>query len=177
MTRFDVTFRDYTAPSGWKLSTALHRLDVSTEPFDHINNSGADGYSHARVLAINPEPLLWKVPIIAAHELAHIVLGHTAFVLAVEQLRATEPAAEVTLPLARFELEAHTVARAVTLGMGLDESELQTGLVRHYIDRLERQCEPLGDSDGIRLAWATISILEAGEAPVVADAPRAERVW
>lgn len=171
MTRFDVTFRDYTAPGGWKLSTALHRLDVSTEPFDHVGNAGADGYSHARVLAIHPEPKLWSVPIIAAHELAHIVLGHTAFVLAVRSVEA-----EVPLPLARFELEAHTVARAVTLGMGLDEAELQSGLMRHYIDRLGRQCEPLSDSDGIRLAWASISILEAGEAPVVADAPRAERV-
>lgn len=173
MTRFDATFRDYIAPNGWRLSTALECLDVTTEAFDHVNNAGADGYSHARVLAVNPEPKLWNVPIIVAHELAHIVLGHTTFVLSAVELR--QQGINVEVPLARFELEAHTVARAVSCGLGLSERERQGSLVRHYIDGFARQCEPLSDADAIRLAWATVNILEAGEGrlqTIAVDAPR-----
>lgn len=159
MTRFDVTFRDYTAPTGWTLSRALEVLDVRTEEFNYKKNEGADGYSYARTLSIRPDPRLWSVPVIAAHELAHIVLGHTAYVLTVENMGLPSK----VIPFNHFELEAHAVARAVTLGLGISPAERQDNLVQRYIDLL---IETVGDLDeyGVRrLSEATLTILEAGE--------------
>lgn len=158
MTRFDVTFRDYIAPSGWRLSTALEVLDITTEAFDHANNAEADGYSHNRVLAINPQARLWTVPIIAAHELAHIVLGHTELVASVQSSKVPK----WVIPFAQFELEAHSVAKAVSFGLDLSDGERQTDLVQQYIDNLTEVAPPLRDNDAVRLARATLSILQAG---------------
>lgn len=160
-TRFDVTFRDYVAPTGWTLSRALEALDISTERFDYRANDGADGYSHDRVLAIRPEPKLWTVPIIAAHELAHIVLGHTAFVVSVRELGL--PSEEI--PLAQFEMEAHRVARAVAFGLELTPEEFNRELVEHYITAAQNHAEPISDECAIRLARATLDILKAGRVP------------
>jgi hypothetical protein len=159
MTRFHATFTDHITPSGWKLSRALRRLDVRTEPFDHENNKGADGYSYDRVLAISPRPRMWSPPIIAAHELAHIVLGHTAHVRSV-----TELALPLTsIPFARFEREAHMVAKAVGYGMELDQDDFKLDLVQKYIDHVSNDENAALDSrSAVRLARATLTILDAG---------------
>ena len=164
MTHFHATFRDYTAPTGWRLSNALKALNVTTEPFDHIRNKGADGYSYDRVLAINPEPGIWSVPIIAAHELAHIVLGHTEFVSTLE-VNKIGPWA---IPHAQFELEAHTVAKAVAFGLELSAEDFPRHLVDRYIDSCKSDAPPLTNRDAVRLCRAVLDILAAG-APVIID--------
>ena len=158
MTRFDITFRDYTAPTGWRLSTALEVLDVTTETFDHERNAGADGYSYERVLAINPTPELWSVPVIAVHELAHIVLGHTEFVIQVQELGLPHE----LIPVAQFELEAHTVAQAVGYGLNLSEIEFPVPLMERYITSIKKSGAHLSTGDAVRLARAALTILAAG---------------
>ena len=158
MTRFDVTFRDYVAPSGWKLSRAMRRLDVRSEPFNYVTNNGADGYSHGRTLSIRPDPKLWTVPVIAGHELAHIVLGHTKFVTSVQELGLPY----ATIPLVRFEVEAHMVAKAVAYGLGLAPEDFDEHLVQQYIDtHIEAAGRP-DDTVALRLANAVLTILDAG---------------
>lgn len=159
MTRFDVTFRDYVAPSGWKLSRAMRRLNVGSEPFNYERNGGADGYSYERVLSIRPEPKLWTVPVIAAHELAHIVLGHTHYAQTVTELGL--PTTEI--PFIRFEVEAHIVAKAVAYGLGVDPAEFQADLVQKYIDAHTRAAGRPDDEAVTRLANAVLTILDAGE--------------
>jgi hypothetical protein len=161
MTRFHATFTDYVAPSGWKLSRALRRLDVTTEPFDYKNNKGADGYSYDRVLSIRPEPRMWSPPIIAAHELAHIVLGHTAHVRSVQELALPIS----SIPFAQFELEAHAVAKAVGYCMELNDEEFKVELVQKYIDyiRNDEDVRPVLQLRALRLACAVQAIVEAGE--------------
>lgn len=164
MSFFDLTFRDYTAPTGWRLSRALKALDVSTESFDSVNNAGADGYSHHRTLSINPSPRVWSVPVIAAHELAHILLGHTEFVASLE----VNGLSAAMIPHAQFELEAHTVAKAVALGLGLTGTEFSRELVDGYIAAAQQDAPRLTDADAIRLARVVLDILDAG-APMVID--------
>jgi hypothetical protein len=165
MSRFDSTFCDYTAPSGWRLSSALEALDIITEPFDHERNAGADGYSYDRTLAINPQARLWSVPVIAAHELAHIVLGHTEFIVHIEDNGLPKSA----IPFAQFELEAHQVAKAVGYGLQLTDAEFSVDLVQQYIDAFREVTLPLDDTDAIRLSRAVLTILDAGEAYLKVD--------
>lgn len=163
MTRFDTTFRDYVAPTGWTLSRALEVLDVSTEPFDYERNSGADGYSYSRVISIRPNPGLWSTPVIAAHELAHIVLQHTEFVHKVEQLGVSI----MEIPFAQFELEAHMVARAVCFGLELPPEDFPLDMIQRYIDSIKKHAEPMTEDCAVRLAWATLEILDAGLVPAL----------
>lgn len=172
MTRFHTSFTDYVAPSGWRLSTALETLDISTERFNHKRNPNADGYSHTRVLAINPKARLWSVPVIAAHEMAHIVLGHTDYISAVEEMGLPKEA----IPFAQFELEAHKVAKAVGYGLQLSTDEFPVDLVQQYIDAFVPVVKPLDDADAVRLAHATLVILEAGERRVTVSADDVEIV-
>lgn len=160
MTRFHATFTDHVTPSGWKLSRALRRLDVRTEPFDYENNYGADGYSYDRVLSIRPDPRMWSPPIIAAHELAHIVLGHTAHVKSVRELALPIS----SIPFAQFELEAHTVAKSVGYCMELTDDEFKVELVQKYIDYIRNDEDVrLENRHALRLARAVLTIVEAGE--------------
>jgi len=159
-TRFHATFQDYVAPSGWRLSTALQRLGISTEEFNYTDNENADGYSHDRVIAIRPDPKLWSVPIIAAHELAHIVLGHTEFAAVWKTMDLFDRLA-TQWPGARFEFEAHTVAKAVAFGLHLSPEESPVQLVEDYI--ASTGIERAADSETpLALGRATLIILDAG---------------
>lgn len=159
MTEFHASFTDYVAPSGWKLSRALRRLDVTTEEFDYANNETADGYSHGRVLAIRSDPRTWTLPIIAAHELAHIVLGHTTYLLSVQEMGLSQS----VIPFAQFEVEAHAVAKAVGYGMELTPKDFRLELVQQYIDIAKEAIPPLHEKASVRMARAALTILEAGE--------------
>lgn len=174
MTAFDLTFTDYVGPTGWRLSTALEALQVRTEEFNHESNPDADGYSYGRTLAIHPEPKLWTVPIIAAHELAHIVLGHTAFVAEVEKMQLSPD----VIPVAQFELEAHQVTKAVGFALKLSAQEFMLDHVQRYIDSCKAHQALLRPGDAIRLARATLTIVDAGEGREVSTAiATAEEVY
>jgi N-terminal domain of anti-restriction factor ArdC/IrrE N-terminal-like domain len=68
----------FTAESvtpAWCAVTAMAALDIAEEPFEHLRGNFM-GYARARCIAINPlNPLKHKTRF---HELAHVVLGHTA---------------------------------------------------------------------------------------------------
>lgn len=62
-------------PQGWDLDTALDQLDIKRESFA-ILNGNVQGYSHGRLIAINP--VASDKLATTFHEVGHIVLGHTA---------------------------------------------------------------------------------------------------
>jgi hypothetical protein len=68
----------FTAESvtpAWCAVTAMAALDIAEEPFEHLRGNFM-GYARARCIAINPlNPLKHKTRF---HEMAHVVLGHTA---------------------------------------------------------------------------------------------------
>ena len=69
---------DFTAESitpAWDAVTAMAALDIIEEPFEHLQGNHL-GYARARSIALNPmNPLKHKTRF---HEMAHVVLGHTA---------------------------------------------------------------------------------------------------
>ncbi|MBE0548366.1 MAG: DUF1738 domain-containing protein [Rubrivivax sp.] len=69
---------EFTAESitpAWDAVTAMAALDIIEEPFEHLQGNHL-GYARARSIGLNPmNPLKHKTRI---HEMAHVVLGHTA---------------------------------------------------------------------------------------------------
>ena len=68
----------FTAESvtpAWDAATAMAALDITEEPFEQLQGNHL-GYAHGRTIGINPlNPLKHKTRF---HEMAHVVLGHTA---------------------------------------------------------------------------------------------------
>jgi len=59
----------------WDAATAMAALDIIEEPFEHLQGNHL-GYARARSIGLNPlNPLKHKTRF---HEMAHVVLGHTA---------------------------------------------------------------------------------------------------
>ena len=69
---------EFTAESitpAWDAATAMAALDIVEEPFEHLQGNHL-GYARARSIGISPlNPLKHKTRF---HEMAHVVLGHTA---------------------------------------------------------------------------------------------------
>ena len=69
---------EFTAESitpAWDALTAMAALDITEEPFEHLQGNHL-GYARGRYIGINPlNPLKHKTRF---HEMAHVVLGHTA---------------------------------------------------------------------------------------------------
>ena len=64
-----------TVAPAWDAAAAMAALDIVEEPFQHLRGNCL-GYARARFIAINPlNPLKHKTRF---HEMAHVVLGHTA---------------------------------------------------------------------------------------------------
>jgi hypothetical protein len=63
-----------TVSPAWDVATAMAALDITEEPFEHLQGNHL-GYARARSIGLNPmNPLKHKTRI---HEMAHVVLGHT----------------------------------------------------------------------------------------------------
>lgn len=93
-------------PENWDLSLALTALDIKQEVFTQ-QNGNIQGYSHDRTIAINP---MAKAPLKTTfHELAHILLDHTAKTSEYTEHRGIkEFQAEATAFLVAKELELET---------------------------------------------------------------------
>ena len=104
----------------WDAERALTTLDVAEIPFDSTNGNTM-GYARERAIAINPlNPLPHKTRF---HELAHVLLGHTA--------EGQQSDGEVTPRILR-ECEAEAVALLCCAALelpGLDESR---GYIQHW---------------------------------------------
>src|SRR5208282_2689983 len=60
---------------GFDLDAALHSLKIIRAPFDEIN-CNVQGFAHQREIAVSP---IAALPLkTTLHELAHVILGHTA---------------------------------------------------------------------------------------------------
>ena len=104
----------------WDAERALSTLDVVEVPFDHTDGNTL-GYARERAIAINPlNPLPHKTRF---HELAHVLLGHTA--------EGQQSDGEAT-PRSLRECEAEAVALLCCAALqlpGLDEAR---GYIQHW---------------------------------------------
>lgn len=137
----------YVAPiPGFDLDLALRVLDITRTPFDELNGN-IQGFANGRQIAVNPLAALPHKT--AFHEIAHIVLGHTA----TEKLVDGEHAA----PHLR-EVEAESVALICCETLGLEGAEFCRGYIQHWL-KAEKD---IPNQNAGRIFAAATSILKAG---------------
>ena len=107
-------------PSEWDKARALTTLDVAEETFNEMDGN-CQGYAKQRIvsvspLAANPFKTLF-------HELAHVLLGHTAEVELTDNERT---------PRSLREVEAESVAMLVCAALQLPGIEYSRGYIQHW---------------------------------------------
>jgi hypothetical protein len=137
----------------WSYATALDALNVTEAPFD-MTNGNIQGFSHKRSISVSPIAALPHKT--RFHELAHVLLGHTA---EAEFMHGEQ------LPYNLGEVEAESVALICCETLGLPGAEYSRG----YIQKWLGGSEAIPERNAQRIFAAADSILKAGT-------PRAERL-
>jgi antirestriction protein ArdC len=130
----------------WDSTRALARLDVTEVPFD-ATDGNVLGFARARTIAVSPiNPLPHKTRF---HELAHVLLGHTA--------EGTQADGEITARSLR-ECEAEAVALVCCAALCLPGVEQSRG----YIQSWWGAGNPIPERSAQRILKAADQILKAG---------------
>jgi antirestriction protein ArdC len=133
---------------GWDKARALAALNVAEIPFDLIDGNVL-GYARARDVAISPvNPRPYKT---LFHELAHVLLGHTA--------EATQADTETT-PRSLREAEAESVALLCCEALGLPGAEECRGYIQHWYGA----GNPIPERSAQRILRVADQIIRAGQA-------------
>ncbi len=133
---------------GWDKAAALETLHITEQPFT-LTNGNIAGYASGRTVAINPvgdHPLRTLL-----HELAHIVLGHTA--------EGDQMNDDDQTPRTIREVEAESVAYLCAAALGIVEGADDS---RGYIQTWHARGEAITDKHAQRIFKATDQILKAG---------------
>ena len=137
----------YVAPiPGFDLDTALSNLNIKRTAFDEINGN-VQGFARQREIAVNPLAALPHKT--TFHEIAHIVLGHTASEKLVD--------GELT-PRHLREVEAESVALICCETLTLEGAEFCRGYIQHWL-KTERE---IPNHNAAHIFAAATSILKAG---------------
>lgn len=137
----------YVVPiPGFDMDTAIGTLRITRIAFDEINGN-IQGFARQREIAVNPLAVLPHKT--TFHELAHIVLGHTATETLVD--------GELT-PRHLREVEAESVALICCETLGLEGAEFCRGYIQHWL-KTEKE---IPNHSAARIFAAATSILKAG---------------
>lgn len=131
----------------WSKSRAMANLDITEVPFQDFDPN-IQGYSLDRSIAINPAARFPEKTM--AHELAHVVLGHTA----------TQVTDLDNLPRSLKEVTAESTAHLVTTELGLmtpDAASVSRGYIQGW-----RGSTELGGTVVRSIFKATDEIVQAG---------------
>jgi antirestriction protein ArdC len=134
----------------WNEAVALHSLGIERVAFDAMDGN-AQGYSVGQRIAINPVAALPSKTLF--HEVAHIILGHTA------------PGCVVARNVQ--ELEAESVALLCLDALDLPGAEYCRGYVQAWATS-----DDLTDDVASRIMTAADAVLRAGQAPAPLDSTR-----
>ena len=130
----------------WDANRALATLHVQEIPFDHLAGNCL-GFARERSIALNPvNPLPYKTRF---HELAHVLLGHTA--------EGAQNDGEIT-PRSLRECEAEAVALLCCAALDLPGVECCRG----YIQSWWGAGNPIPERSAQRILKAADQILKAG---------------
>jgi len=135
---------------GWDQERALAALDIAEEPFS-LTDGNCQGYARGRSIAVSPIAALPHKT--RFHELAHVVLGHTA------EAEAGLTDSDLT-PRSLREVEAEAVALVCLEALGLPGAEHCRGYLQHW-NQL-RGDEPIPERSAQRIFKAADQILKAG---------------
>lgn len=130
----------------WDKAQALTALDISEGRFE-MANGNVQGYASGRTIAINPLAVLPHKT--RFHEIAHIVLGHTA--------ESVMSDSEIT-PRDIREVEAEGVAYILCSLLGLPGQAESRGYIQSWLG-----CQPLTEKTAQRIFSAADKILKAGK--------------
>lgn len=136
-------------PPDWNEERALAALEIQRVTFKHTNGN-VHGYAAARQVAVSPVATFPLKTLV--HEMAHVILGHTA-------LPGSEVADE-NIPTARtlMEVEAESVALLVCDALGKHESASHSrAYIQGWID-----CETIPETNARRIFSTAQKILAAG---------------
>jgi hypothetical protein len=145
--------QDAPAPPipAWDVAQALEALAIVEEPFT-MTDGNCQGYARERSIAVSPVAELPHKT--RFHELAHVVLGHTA-----EAEAAGLTDSDIT-PRSLREVEAEAVAMVCLEALGLPGAEHCRGYIQHWNAR--RGAEPIPERSAQRIFKAADQILKAG---------------
>lgn len=130
----------------WDPAAALAALDITEQPFTK-SDGNTQGYATGRTIAINPVAALPHKT--RFHEIAHIVLGHTA--------EGTMQDDEHT-PRDVREVEAESVAYILVSLLGLPGQPESRGYIQHWLAG-----EAISEKSAHRIFSAADKILKAGQ--------------
>jgi antirestriction protein ArdC len=131
---------------GFEIDLALRVLNVTRTPFDEMNGN-IQGFANVREIAVNP--LAGLPHKTTFHEIAHIVLGHTAS----EKLVDSEQTARHIR-----EVEAESVALICCESLGLQGADYCRAYIQHW---MKTESE-IPNQSAARIFAAATSILKAG---------------
>lgn len=136
----------------WHTGQALEALNVVEESFTMLDGN-CQGYARERTIAVSPiaaAPLKTRF-----HELAHVVLGHTAEGALTDDDRT---------PRSLREVEAEAVALVCLEALGLPGTEYCRGYIQHW--NAARGSVPIPERSAQRIFKAADTILRAGRVDV-----------
>ena len=139
---------DVTLPAlpEWDAALALTTLDISLIEFT-LMDGNCQGFARERSVSVSPLAALPHKTLF--HELAHVVLGHTAEGLLSDDDRT---------PRSMREVEAESVALVCCEALGLPGAEFSRG----YIQSWNQAAEPISERSAQRIFKAADQILKAG---------------
>ena len=138
----------FTAPEppAWSKARALAALDIAEEPFAMMDGN-CQGYAKARTVAVSP---------IAAHpyktlfhELAHVLIGHTA---------EAEQRDDERTPRNIRELEAEATAMLVCAALQIPGVEDSRGYIQHWYGT----GQPIPEASARKIFTTADAIIRAG---------------
>jgi hypothetical protein len=134
----------------WDPARALEALGIVEEPFT-LTDGNCQGYARQRSIAVSPVAELPHKT--RFHELAHVVLGHTA------EAAAGLTDSEMT-PRSLRGVDAEAVALVCLEALGLPGADHCRGYIQHWNAR--RGAEPIPERSAQRIFKAADQILKAG---------------
>jgi hypothetical protein len=133
----------------WDGAKALAALEIREVLFSALDGN-IQGHASGRAIAINPMASLRHKT--RFHEVAHILLGHTA---------TGDVSDAARLPRALAEAEAEGTAYLLCAILGLPGLEEARGYIQHWLAR-----EPIPDASSRRIFVTADTILKAGAPPL-----------
>jgi hypothetical protein len=140
----------------WNQTRAFEALGIVEELFT-MPDGNCQGYARQRTIAVSPVAELPHKT--RFHELAHVVLGHTA------EAEAGLSDSDIT-PRSLREVEAEAVALVCLEALGLPAAEHCRGYIQHWNEH--RGAEPIPERSAQRIFKAADQILKAGTSEPVA---------
>jgi len=140
----------------WDEAAALYALHIDRVSFSHVDGN-CQGYAQAREIAVSSIAYLPHRTLF--HEMAHVILGHTA-----ESIGLTDR--DERTPKDVREVEAESVAYILCQSLGMPGEEFSRGYLQHWLGR-----NKIEERSAQKIFHAADTILKAGRPVPAATVP------